>query len=46
MAKNSIELREFINEFRTQFSDIAKIHDVFIPLEESSGYKLPKGVFF
>ncbi len=42
---NSEELREFINEFRREFSDYVKISDVFITLEETSGYKLPKGVF-
>lgn len=45
IVKNSIELREFINEFRKKFSDIAKISDVFLVLEETSGYKLPHGIF-
>ena len=45
IVKNSIELREFINEFRKNFSDIAKISDVFIVLDEASGYKLPNDVF-
>ena len=45
LVKNSIELRDFINEFRKKFSDIAKISDVFLVLDETSGYKLPKGVF-
>lgn len=45
IAKNSIELRDFINEFRKQFSDVAKISDVFLTLDEATGYKLPKGVF-
>ena len=43
VVKNSNELREFINEFRKFFSDIAKISDVFITLEEITGNKLPKG---
>lgn len=45
IVKNSIELREFINEFRKNFSDIAKISDVFIVLDEASSYKLPNKVF-
>lgn len=45
IVRNSIELRDFINEFRTNFSDAAKISDVFITLEETSGYKMPRGVF-
>ena len=45
ILKNSEELREFINEFRKEFSDFVKISDVFITLEETSGYKLQKGVF-
>lgn len=45
IVKNSVELRDFINEFRKKFSDIAKISDVFLVLEETSGYKLPKGIF-
>lgn len=45
IVKNSNELRDFINEFRKKFSDITKISDVFLTLEETSGYKLPKGVF-
>src|SRR3989338_4576675 len=45
LVKNSIELREFIHEFRKNFSDCSKISDVFITLEETSGYKLPRGVF-
>jgi Lrp/AsnC family leucine-responsive transcriptional regulator len=45
IVKNSGELREVINDFRNKFSDTAKIADVFIVLEEATGYKLPKGVF-
>jgi Lrp/AsnC family leucine-responsive transcriptional regulator len=44
-AKNSLELREFINELRTKFSEEIKITDVFITLEEVKGYKLPSGAF-
>jgi Lrp/AsnC family transcriptional regulator, leucine-responsive regulatory protein len=44
-AKNSGELREFINELRTKFSEEIRITDVFITLEEVKGYKLPRGVF-
>ena len=45
IGKNSAELRQFINEFRAQFSGIAKIYNVILPLEEITGYKLPNGVF-
>jgi len=45
LVKNSEEVREFINEFRTQFFDMMKIHDVFLVLGEVSGFKLPQGVF-
>ncbi|MEK6847799.1 MAG: winged helix-turn-helix transcriptional regulator [Nanoarchaeota archaeon] len=45
IVKNSNELREFINNFRKTFPDIAKISDVFLVLEETTGYKLPNGVF-
>lgn len=45
IIKNSNELRNFINEFRRIFSGIAKISDVFLTLEEITGYKLPKGIF-
>jgi len=45
LVRNSEEVREFINEFRTQFFDIMKIHDVFLVLGEVSGFKLPQGVF-
>ena len=45
MVKNSNELRNFINDFRRNFADIAKISDVFINFEETVSYKLPKGVF-
>ena len=43
--KNSSELREFINELRTKFSEEIEINDVFLVLEEVTGYKLPKGIF-
>lgn len=45
LVKDSTELREFIHEFRKNFSDCSKISDVFITLEETSSYKLPQGVF-
>ena len=45
LVKNSSEVRDFINEFRTKFFDIMKIHDVFLVLGEVSGFKLPQGVF-
>jgi Lrp/AsnC family leucine-responsive transcriptional regulator len=44
-AKNSDELRVFINELRSKFSEEIKIRDVFVTLEEVKGYKLPYGVF-
>jgi Lrp/AsnC family transcriptional regulator, leucine-responsive regulatory protein len=44
-AKNSQELRSFINELRSKFPEEVKIADVFITLEEVKGYKLPRGVF-
>jgi len=45
LVKNSNELRDFINEFRTKFYDSIKISDVFLVLGEISGFKLPQGVF-
>ncbi len=45
IAKNSTELREFINELRTKFPEELKLTDVFITLEEIKGYQLPEGVF-
>lgn len=45
IAQNSGQLRDFINEFRRDFSDFVKISDVFINLEETTVYKLPRGVF-
>lgn len=45
LVKNSTEVRDFINEFRTKFYDTMKIHDVFLVLGEVSGFKLPQGVF-
>jgi len=44
IVKNSTELRDFIHEFRKEFPNI-KIYDVFLVLDETSNYKLPKGVF-
>ena len=45
LIKNSNELREFINELRSEFSNEIKITDVFLILEETTGYKMPEGVF-
>src|SRR3989338_9853637 len=45
LAKNSTELRDFINELRTRFPAELKIVDVFITLEEIKGYQLPAGIF-
>jgi len=45
LVQNSNELREFINEYRKKFADISKISDVFLVLEETTGYKIPSGIF-
>ncbi len=45
IAKNSAELREFINELRIRFPEELTLIDVFITLEEMKGYGLPEGVF-
>ena len=45
IVKDSNELRVFINGLRTNFPEEIKINDVFLTLEEATGYKLPKGVF-
>ena len=45
LVQNSNELRDFINEYRKNFSDVSKISDVFLTLEETTGYKMPAGVF-
>lgn len=45
LVQNSNELRDFINEYRKKFSDVSKISDVFLTLEETTGYKMPSGVF-
>ena len=45
LAQKSNELREFINEYRKKFSEVSKISDVFLTLEEATGYKMPSGVF-
>ncbi|MBL7148368.1 MAG: winged helix-turn-helix transcriptional regulator [Nanoarchaeota archaeon] len=45
LVQNSDELRDFINEYRKEFSDVSKISDVFLTLEETTGYKMPEGVF-
>ncbi|MBS3155905.1 hypothetical protein J4413_01575 [Candidatus Woesearchaeota archaeon] len=45
IVKNSNELRIFINELRKNFSEGIKINDVYLILEEVTGYKLPEGAF-
>ena len=45
LIQNSNDLREFINEYRKKFSDVSKISDVFLVLEERTGYKMPEGIF-
>jgi len=45
IVRDSKEVREFINDLRSKFSDIIKITDVFLVLEEVSGYSLPEGIF-
>ena len=45
LVQNSNELRDFINEYRRNFSDVSKISDVFLTLEETTGYKMPAGIF-
>ena len=45
LVQNSNELREFINEYRKKFSEVSKISDVFLTLEEATGYKMPSEVF-
>lgn len=45
IVKDTEELREYINEFRTSFSDLVKISDASAILKEVTGYKLPKGIF-
>ncbi len=45
IAKNSSELREFINELRNNFYEEIRIYDTFLVLEEVSSHKLPLIVF-
>ena len=45
LVQDSDELRDFINEYRKKFSDVSKISDVFLTLEETTEYKMPEGVF-
>lgn len=45
IVKNSNELRVFINELRANFPKEIKINDVYLILEEATGYKLPGGIF-
>ncbi|MFH1589730.1 MAG: winged helix-turn-helix transcriptional regulator [archaeon] len=45
LVKNSNELRNFINEYRKYFSEVSKISDVFLVLEETTSHKMPAGIF-
>ena len=45
IAKNSINLREFIIKIKEFFGDILKINDIYIIAEESKGDYAPKGIF-
>jgi DNA-binding Lrp family transcriptional regulator len=45
IAKDSSELREFINDLRTNFYDEITITNTFIVLEEVSSHNLPKVIF-
>ncbi|MBD3252470.1 winged helix-turn-helix transcriptional regulator [Candidatus Pacearchaeota archaeon] len=44
IVKNSNEIRDFINEFRSVFSKEIRITDVFIVLDQLTMYELPKGI--
>ncbi len=45
LAKNSLELREFILELREDFGEFIKINDIYIIVEESKGNFAPQGIF-
>ena len=45
LVRDSSELREFINEFRTIFHDAARIEDTFLVLKEVSSHRLPSIIF-
>ncbi len=45
LVKDSIELREFINELRDKFPEEIKINDFFLLLEEITNNTLPKVAF-
>jgi len=45
IVKNSLELRDFVNQLRKDFYDEIKIYNTFLVLEEVSSHNLPKIVF-
>lgn len=45
IVKNATELRDFINEIRSEFYEEMKIENTFLVLEEVSSYSLPSAVF-
>lgn len=45
LAKNSLELREFLLELRENFGGAIKINDIYIIVEESKGNYAPAGIF-
>jgi len=45
MARDSTELKNFINELRAKFPEELKITDVFITLDEIKSCRLPEGIF-
>lgn len=45
IVRNSIELRQFINELRKEFAEDIVVNDVFLVLDEAVSYNLPNGVF-
>ncbi len=45
IARNSLELRDFIVELKEHFGDILKIHDTYSVIEELKGNYAPEGIF-
>ncbi len=45
IIRDSTELRNFINQLRTDFFEQIKIVDTFLVLEESSSHNLPQAIF-
>lgn len=45
IAKNSLELRDFILELREKFGDLVKMYDLYAVIEELKGNYVPEGVF-